>query len=324
MAMNAKNISKTRKFVADGVFYSELNEFLTRMLGEDGYAGVEIRVTPIRTEVIVRVTRIREVLGEKGRRIRELTSLVQKRFGFKENTVELFGEQVKNRACCAMAQAESLRFKLLSGLPCRRAAHNVMNFVMRAGATGCEVVVSGKLRAQRAKVMKFRDGYLISTGQPKEHYIQESVRHVAMRQGMLGVKVKIMLAYDPKGENGGCTKQMPDKIIITKPKPEAPLPVPEEPAYEEEYQAEEKQEYQAAEPAAADAQTYEKSDNYQSYNNDNQGYQNYANTDNTAQAASGNSGYQNYAQSGAADTTNQPSGGATSGYQQQGGYSQGW
>lgn len=38
MASN-KNVSKKRKFVNDGVFYSELNEFLTRVLGEDGYAG---------------------------------------------------------------------------------------------------------------------------------------------------------------------------------------------------------------------------------------------------------------------------------------------
>merc|ERR1719254_226038 len=111
--MASKVISKKRKFVADGVFFSELNEFLTRVLGEDGYAGVEIRVTPIRTEIIVRATRTREVLGDKGRRIRELTSLVQKRFQFPENSVELFAERVQNRASCAMAQAESLRYKLL-------------------------------------------------------------------------------------------------------------------------------------------------------------------------------------------------------------------
>lgn len=57
MATQQKAVSKKRKFVADGVFYSELNEFLTRVLGEDGYAGVEIRVTPIRTEIIVSATR---------------------------------------------------------------------------------------------------------------------------------------------------------------------------------------------------------------------------------------------------------------------------
>lgn len=157
-------------------------------------------MTPIRLEIIVRATRTREVLGDKGRRIRELTSLVQKRFNFRENSVELFAEQVKNRGCCAMAQAESLRYKLLGGLPVRRACYGVLNFVMRNGATGCEVIVSGKLRAQRAKVMKFRDGYLISTGDPKNHYIQESVRHVLMRQGVLGVKVGVMMFRSLRGE----------------------------------------------------------------------------------------------------------------------------
>ena len=39
------------QFVADGVFYAELNELLTRELAEDGYAGVEVRKTPMRTEV---------------------------------------------------------------------------------------------------------------------------------------------------------------------------------------------------------------------------------------------------------------------------------
>ena len=112
--MAQKMISKKRKFVADGVFYAELNEvrrpvpplsflsvsrlrmgheapqalrrltltctqFLIRELAEEGYAGVEVRVTPIRTEIIIRATRTQNVLGEKGRRIRELTSVVQKR-----------------------------------------------------------------------------------------------------------------------------------------------------------------------------------------------------------------------------------------------------
>merc|ERR1711865_1195576 len=209
-------------FVADGVFYAELNEFLMRTLAEDGYAGVEVRVTPIRTEIIIRATRTREVLGEKGRRIRELTMVVQKRFGFPENSVELFAERVDNRAACAMAQAESLRYKLLGGLAVRRACYGVVRFIMESGAKGCEVIISGKLRAQRAKAMKFKDGYMISTGEPKKHYITEAVRHVAMRQGMIGVKVTIMLAHDPEGKMGP-EMTMPDNVSIHEPKDDAPL-----------------------------------------------------------------------------------------------------
>merc|ERR1711957_728726 len=172
-------------------------------------------------------TRTREVLGEKGKRIRELTAVVQKRYAFPENSVELFAERVENRASCAMAQAESLRYKLLGGLAVRRACYGVVRFIMEHGAKGVEVVISGKLRAQRAKAMKFKDGYLISTGEPKRHYIDEAVRHVAMRQGMLGIKVKIMLAHDPEGKMGP-SMPMPDNVIVHEPKDDAPLVAPAE------------------------------------------------------------------------------------------------
>ena len=100
-------------------------------------------------------------MGEKGRRIRELTSVVQKRFNFPEDTVELYAEKVNNRGLSAIAQAESLKFKLLGGLAVRRACYGVLRFVMESGAKGVEVIVSGKLRAARAKAMKFSDGFMV-------------------------------------------------------------------------------------------------------------------------------------------------------------------
>eukprot|EP01018_Ginkgo_biloba_P024942 Gb_33325 [translate_table: standard] len=125
----ATQMSKRRKFVANEVFYAELNEVLTRELAEDGYSGVEVCVTPMRTEIIIRATHTQNVLGERGRRIRDLTSVVQKQFYFPENTVELYVEKVNNRGLCAIAQAESLRYKLLGGLAVRRACYDVLSGV---------------------------------------------------------------------------------------------------------------------------------------------------------------------------------------------------
>ena len=176
-------------------------------------------MTPMRTEVIIRATRTQSVLGEKGRRIRELTSLVQKRFSFAADSVELYAEKVANRGLCAVAQAESLRYKLLGGLAVRRACYGVLRFVMESGAKGCEVIVSGKLRAARAKSMKFKDGYMVSSGQPVKDYVDGAVRHVMLRQGVLGIKVKIMKEWDPTGRVGPKTP-LPDVVKVHEPKDE--------------------------------------------------------------------------------------------------------
>ena len=220
----SQTVNKKRKFVADGVFYAELNELLSRELAEEGYAGVEIRPMPAKTDIIIRATRTREVLGVQGRRIRELTSLVQKRFGFKEGAVELYADRVKDRHLCAMAQAESLRYKLLGGLAVRKACYGVVRFIMEHGARGVEVVVSGKLRAARAKSMAFKDGYMLKAGQPAQDFVDKAVRHVLMKQGVLGVKVLIMrpTRKDPKMVK----VPQPDVIQIAEPN-DRPLELPE-------------------------------------------------------------------------------------------------
>ncbi|PIA19557.1 ribosomal protein S3 [Coemansia reversa NRRL 1564] len=220
-------VSKKQKFVADGVFYAELNEFFQRELANDGYSGCEVRVTPTHTNIIVRATHTQEILGVNNRRIRMLTSIVQKRFNFPEGTVELFAEKVTARGLCAVAQCESLKFKLLQGLAVRRAAYSVVRYVMESGAKGCEVIVSGKLRAARAKSMKFSEGFMLHSGNPAKEHIDLAVRHVEMKQGVLGIKVKIMLDSDPTGRLGPKTP-LPDIITIRSndAKDEAPIDGP--------------------------------------------------------------------------------------------------
>merc|ERR1719469_1187409 len=88
-------------------------------------------------------------------------------------------------------------YKLLGGLAVRRACYGVLRFIMESEAKGCEVIVSGKLRAQRAKAMKFKEGYMVKSGEASREYVDKAVRHVLMRQGVLGIKVAIMLPQDP-------------------------------------------------------------------------------------------------------------------------------
>ena len=218
-------ISKKRKFVADGVFRAELNEFFNRELAEDGYSGLEVRVTPTRTEVIILATRTQKVLGERGRRIRELTAMVSKRFNFPEGSIELYAERVKNRGLCAIAQAEAIRYKLVGGLAVRRACFGAVRNIMESGAQGCEVIISGKIGGQRAKSMKFTDGKMIHSGNPINNYIDSAVKHVLLRQGVLGIRVKIMLPHDPTGAMGP-SRPLPDHIQVLEPKTEVKVETP--------------------------------------------------------------------------------------------------
>lgn len=217
--MVTANLNKKKHFVHLGLQYAELNEFLKRGLADEGYSGVEVRTTVARTEIIIRATRPQGVVGENGRRLKELTSVIQKRFGFEEGKIELYAESVKSKGLSAIAQAESLKQKLTEGVAVRKACYGVLRAVMDAGAKGGAVIVSGKLRAQRAKSMKFAEGYMLRAGQPVKDYVDIAVRHVYMKQGVLGIKVKVMLPWDATGTSGP-KKPQPDVVSVMEPKQE--------------------------------------------------------------------------------------------------------
>ncbi len=49
-----RKLNTKKKFIADGVFNAELNAFLTKVLGVDGYTGLEIRATSVSTEIRIK------------------------------------------------------------------------------------------------------------------------------------------------------------------------------------------------------------------------------------------------------------------------------
>ncbi len=104
-----------------------------------------------------------------------------------------------------------------AGLAVRRACYGVMRNIMEAGAKGTEVIVSGKVGQQRAKAMKFNSGYMVKSGNSTRTYVDTAIRHLSLKQGVLGVKVVIMLPHDETGRNGP-SKPMADVVKILEPK----------------------------------------------------------------------------------------------------------
>jgi len=66
---------------------------------------------------------------------------------------------------------------------------------------------------------------MIHSGQPVNDFIDTATRHVLLRQGVLGIKVKIMRGSDPEGK-AGPQKSLPDTVTIIDPKEEQPVVQP--------------------------------------------------------------------------------------------------
>ena len=234
--MEKKFISTKRKFINDGVFRAEVNELLQKAFADFGFSGIEVNFAKGKTEVRVLVSKFNMLMSREVKdttnaiKVNELRQLIEQRFGFNRNPNHKFTLQLKrtfHRGIEAQEQAENLKRRLLMGTPARSAAMNVIRNMLNKGAKGCEVIISGKLRQQRAKSMKYKDGFMIHTGQPKKVFISSAVRHLELKQGIMGIKVKIMLPYNPevnKGRGFGIGEPLPDVITFKEQKNEEERP----------------------------------------------------------------------------------------------------
>jgi small subunit ribosomal protein S3e len=206
-----------KNFVKSGVFYAEINEMLQKALVNEGFSSCEIRFyeTPIR--VIIRAAKPHEVLGEKKVRLRQFQHLIAQRMGKLDTEIEINVEKVHEKALCPLIQANLIREKVLGGIQYKKAVNMVLSGAKRAGAQGCLVVLSGKLKGQRAKSTRFQEGLVIRSGDPVNYYIKSGHSTIQTKQGVIGVQVRIMLPHDPEGILGP-SKLLPDKVIIHEPK----------------------------------------------------------------------------------------------------------
>jgi len=175
----------------------QLYEFFKKELEGVGFSGIDIKKTPIATRITIKAARPGLVIGKKGSKIKNLTEVLSEEFRIENPQVDV--EEVTEPELDAQIMAERLAMALEKGQHYRRAGYGLLRRIMRAGAEGCEIVISGKITSQRARYQKMRQGIIIKTGEPTRD-ISYGVAHAKLKAGILGVRVKILPPnyYNPK------------------------------------------------------------------------------------------------------------------------------
>ncbi|WP_297436769.1 30S ribosomal protein S3 [Thermococcus sp.] len=179
-----------RYFIRENVKEMLIDEYLEKELRRAGYGGIDIKKTPLGTKVTIFAASPGYVIGRGGRKIRELTRLLERKFNLENPQIEV--EEIKNPYLNAKVQAVRLAQALERGIHFRRAAYSAIRAIMRNGARGVEIRLSGKLTGERAKSVRFYQGYLAKVGNPAETLVSKGYAQARLKLGVIGVKVSIM------------------------------------------------------------------------------------------------------------------------------------
>jgi small subunit ribosomal protein S3 len=235
-------VSVVKHFITESIKKTEIDEFLQKKLERAGYGGVTISKTPLGTHIVVYAMRPGLVIGRGGETIRELASILEEKF--KVTNPQISVSEIEIPELNAYVVASRVAGALQRGVHFRRAGFWSLNQVMEAGALGAEIVISGKLRTERARYEKFKAGYLVKCGEPSIKYMQRAEVHVQLKPGIFGVRVKIMPPDAIFPDKIKIVENLPPETKATEEKTEKE-PLPEEKSAEETGTSEKKEEGEA-------------------------------------------------------------------------------
>ncbi len=179
-----------RKFIADNIKKLEVKEYLRKELDRAGCGEIDLLRTPLGTRVIINAQRPGIVIGRKGASIRKLTAVLKTKYEIDNPQLEV--NELEFAQLNAQVMAKNIASSLERGIHFRRAAYTTLRNIMNAGARGAEIQISGKLTGERAKSLKFTDGYLKHCGEPAIEHVRVGIAVAKPKPGVLGIKVKIM------------------------------------------------------------------------------------------------------------------------------------
>jgi small subunit ribosomal protein S3 len=183
-------MSVVKHFIEDSIKKTEIDEFLQNEFERAGYGGVSITKTPLGTHLVIYTMRPGLVIGRGGETIRALANVLEEKFQLPSPQISV--AEIEIPELNAYVVASRIASALKRGVHYRRAGFWGLTQAMEAGALGIEIIISGKLRTDRARYEKFREGYLPKSGEPPRKYMRKAELHVQLKPGTLGVKVRLL------------------------------------------------------------------------------------------------------------------------------------
>ena len=124
----------------------KIRDLLMKKLRSAGIQSVEIERAVNKLKIIIFVSRPGVLIGRGGSGLTELKKFLLSELNIKdENALEIVPMELKSQDLAAYLVAQSVAEQLAKRLPAQRVMNQAIERVMRAGAKGVRIVLSGRI-----------------------------------------------------------------------------------------------------------------------------------------------------------------------------------
>ncbi len=182
---------KERIFIQRAKEHTDMEEFIRKQFSQARCGNIEVQHTPIMTRIIIHTITPGLVIGSGGERIKETLEELKKKFSLENPQIDV--QRIDKPDMDPYIIAQSIAGSIERGINFKRLGNYYTSRIMKAGAVGCEIVLSGKFTGQRSRKERFTAGYLKKCGEPAERDVIKGFAVASPKLGNTGVTVKIMV-----------------------------------------------------------------------------------------------------------------------------------
>lgn len=168
-----------------------IKRYIWNNLGKGKVSSIKVEYTPVGEKIIVSTDKPGLIIGSRGERIDTLTKVLKQRFKLENPNIEI--NEITNSSLDAQLVADRIALDLekFGNLKFKNIAYKELVKIMKAGALGVELRLSGKLPSDRAKSWRFAAGYLKKVGDSAK-VVGRAQSTALTKLGISGIKVSIL------------------------------------------------------------------------------------------------------------------------------------
>ena len=168
-----------------------IREEIKRSIGKGKVSKVKIEYTPVGEKIIISTNKPGLVIGRGGESLNKLSEVLKNKFNLDNMYIEI--DEVKEPDFDAQIIADEIALSLerFGPLKFKVISYRTLQRVIKSGALGIEIRLSGKLPGSRAKSWRFAQGYLKKTGDSSK-VVDRAQARAETKPGTVGVKVSIL------------------------------------------------------------------------------------------------------------------------------------
>ncbi|MBI2017501.1 30S ribosomal protein S3 [Candidatus Daviesbacteria bacterium] len=179
---------KYREYVASDL---SIRELLLKKLRPAGISSVEIERSTNKIKILLFVSRPGVLIGRGGSGLTEIKKFLMQNLKIKsDNALEIVPMEVKSADLSAYLVAQNVAEQLIKRLPAQRVMNQSIERVMRVGAKGVRIVLSGRIGGAEIARREWK-----ASGTMPLHTLRAdidfSVYPALTKSGFVGVKVWI-------------------------------------------------------------------------------------------------------------------------------------